>query len=102
LHKTEVGSSAFLSNVIKFKQMRYLQELEVGIVYWLKDFTAPKVFNGLYFECLLTDQKIPAHCKAKSTGIHLLKWEKEVYKPERFNLNEHKEIQKMLEDSSGS
>ena len=54
--------------------MRYLQDLEVGIVYWLKDFSAPKVYNGLYFECLLTDQKIPAHCKAKSTGIHLLKW----------------------------
>mgnify|MGYP003426525155 CR=1 FL=1 len=82
--------------------MRYLQDLEVGIVYWLKDFTAPKVYNGLYFECLLTDQKIPAHCKAKSTGIHLLKWEHEVYKPERFNLNEHKEIQKMLENGSSS
>lgn len=76
--------------------MRYTQELKIGFVYWLEGFTAPKVFNGLYFECLLTDQKLAAHYKAKSTGIHLLKWEHEIYKPERFKLNEHKEIQKML------
>lgn len=72
--------------------MRYTQKLEVGVVYWLKDFTAPKVFNGLYFECLSTEQKIAAHCKAKSTGIHLLDWQHEVYKPERFKLKEHKEM----------
>lgn len=79
--------------------MRYLQNLEVGFVYWLKDFTAPKVYNGLYFECLLTEQKIPAHCKAKRTGIHLLNWEHEIFKPERFNLNEHKEINKLIKQN---
>ena len=43
--------------------MQKLQVLESGLVYWLHDFTAPKVFNGLYFECLVTDQRIPAHVK---------------------------------------
>ena len=62
-----------------------MKELEIGMVYYLKDFTAPKVFNGLYFECLLTDQKIPAIFKIKnSTGIHISDWKDEIYKPERF------------------
>lgn len=34
--------------------MNYTQPLKHGYVYWLKDYTAPKVFNGLYFECLVT------------------------------------------------
>ncbi len=74
------------------------QNLEIGMVYYLEGYTSPKVYNGLYFECLTTEQKVPAHCKAKSTGIHLLKWEHEVYKPERFSLNKHKEIQSMIEN----
>ena len=70
--------------------MRYTQELKTGFVYWVKDFTAPKLFNGLYFECLLTDQKIPAHCIAECTDVHILDWPHEIYKPERWNLKEHK------------
>ena len=68
--------------------MNYTQNLKTGIVYWLKDYTAPKVFNGLYFECLYTDQKIPAHAKIKknSTETHLKEWTHEIYKPERFGL----------------
>ena len=62
---------------------------EVGIIYYLHNFTAPKVYTGLYFWCLLTDQKIPSHTKVvKDTGIHIKDWEHEIYKPERFNLNE--------------
>lgn len=66
--------------------MRKHQDLEIGIVYWVQGFTAPKVFNGLYFECLLTDQKIAANYKAKSTGTNIVNWTSEIYKPERFNL----------------
>jgi len=62
-------------------------KLETGIVYWLKDFTAPKVFNGLYFECLVTDQKIAANAKVKeSTGIHIKDWPHAIYKPKRFGI----------------
>ncbi len=62
-----------------------MKVLEIGMVYYLKDFTAPKVFNGLYFECLLTNQKIPSHTEIKeSTGIHISKWKGTIYKPERF------------------
>jgi len=64
-------------------------ERKTGIIYYLKNFTAPKVYNGLYFECLLTDQKIPSHTKViKSTGVHIKDWKHDIYKPERFGLNE--------------
>ena len=67
--------------------MNYTQKLETGTVYWLKDYTAPKVFTGMIFECLITDQKIPAHSKIKkSTGIHLKDWKHEIYSPKRFGL----------------
>jgi len=67
--------------------MNYTQRLETGTVYWLKDYTAPKVFTGMIFECLVTDQKIPAHAKIKkSTETHLKDWKHEIYKPERFGL----------------
>ena len=59
-----------------------------GYVYYLKDFTAPKVFNGLYFECLLTDQKIRADEPIKEdTGIKIDNWPHPIYLPERFGLN---------------
>lgn len=58
-----------------------------GHVYYLKDFTAPKVFNGLYFECLLTDQKIRADEKIHSDLGLLKDWPHKVYLPERFGLN---------------
>ena len=56
----------------------------IGHVYYLKDFTAPKVFNGLYFECLLTDQKIRADEKIHSDLGLLTDWKDKIYKPERF------------------
>lgn len=58
---------------------------EYGHVYYLKSFTAPKVFNGLYFECLLTDQKIASHNPIKKDLGLLKDWTTEIYKPERFN-----------------
>lgn len=65
-----------------------MKEIKIGNVYYLKDYTAPKVFNGLYFECLVTDQKIPAHARIrKDTGISIDKWPHEIYKPERFLTN---------------
>jgi len=64
-------------------------KLKSGFVYYLKDFTAPKVFNGLYFECLLTDQKIAANEKVKKELCHITEWEHDIYKPERFNLKQY-------------
>ncbi len=66
--------------------MKYTQDLEVGIIYYLYDYTGPKVFNGLYFECLVTDQKIAAHSKISTkTGKNIKDWDiQEIYKPERF------------------
>lgn len=66
------------------------QELKIGFVYFLRGYTAPKVFNGLYFECLLTDQKIAANVKISgySKPIHIKDWPHEIYKKERF-INTH-------------
>lgn len=61
----------------------------VGRVYYLKDFTAPKVFNGLYFECLLTDQKIRADEKIKEDLGSLLEWPHPIYREERFFPNKN-------------
>lgn len=62
-------------------------ELIVGNIYYLKNFTSPKVFNGLYFECLSTEQKIPANVEVETnTFISLEEWKGEIYKPERFCL----------------
>lgn len=57
---------------------------ERGHVYYLKDFTAPKVFNGLYFECLLTDQKIRADEKIHQDLGLLKDWQFPIWKPQRF------------------
>jgi hypothetical protein len=59
-------------------------DLKVGNVYYLKNFTAPKVFNGLYFECLLTDQKIADNEKVHEDLGSIKDWQTEIYKPERF------------------
>lgn len=68
--------------------MNYTQNLEIGMVYFLKDYTAPKVFNGLYFECLVTVQKISAHSKIHKEIKMLNEWEvSKIYLPKRFNLN---------------
>ena len=59
----------------------------IGRVYYLENFTAPKVFNGYDFECLLTDQKIKAETNiSKDTGVNLKEWSEKynIYKPERF------------------
>ena len=58
-----------------------------GMIYYLEDYTAPKVFTGLMFECLVTDQCIPAHSKvSKTTNTLLSEWSGDIYKPERFGL----------------
>ncbi|MEL7248380.1 MAG: hypothetical protein AAFO03_08170 [Bacteroidota bacterium] len=63
----------------------YLQSLIPGGIYYVRSFTAPKYFNGLYFECLLTDQKIAAHAKALEFLGTLSDYDGEVWNPERFN-----------------
>ena len=65
--------------------MNYTQELRRGHVYLLVDYTAPKVFTGLYFECLVTDQKIPAHAKAKKCLCPINEWDGHIYRPTRFH-----------------
>lgn len=65
--------------------MKYTQNLTVGMVYLLKDYTAPKVYNGLYFECLYTDQTIPAHAAVRIEVQHFDQFDiNEIHKPERF------------------
>lgn len=66
--------------------------LIVGMVYYLEDYTAPKVFNGLCFECLLTDQKIPSNSKITSEIKMIEFWDTtKMYQPERFyELTSHK------------
>jgi hypothetical protein len=57
-----------------------------GHIYFIQPHTAPKVFNGLYFECLLTDQKIPAYAKPIEDLGHIRDYELEIWKPERFGI----------------
>lgn len=65
--------------------MHFTQELKAGEIYYLKDYTAPKVFNGLFFECLLTEQRIASHSEVrKATGISIENWAKEIFRRERF------------------
>lgn len=62
---------------------------KVGFVYYIGNYTAPKVFNGLYYECLLTDQRIASHEEIKvETGVKITDWEHDIYKPERFGLRD--------------
>lgn len=62
-------------------------ELKPGYVYWLKDYTAPKVWMGNSFMCLLTDQIIFPEAEVTHGPIaHIKDWNypTEIYKPERF------------------
>lgn len=71
-------------NKDKLNTFRFLPILHAGYVYWLENFTAPKYFNGLYFECLLTDQRISANVKVKPTGKNILEWGSEIFDRKRF------------------
>jgi hypothetical protein len=56
-----------------------------GFVYYLKDYTAPKVFDGDRFICLLTEQIIEASTKISvDTKTHIKDWVFEVSRKERF------------------
>lgn len=61
-------------------------ELVKGNIYYLRFFTAPKVWTGEWFECLLTDQRIRKKGTRVSqfTGHNLLTWPHEIYRIERF------------------
>lgn len=66
--------------------MEYTQDLKTGEIYYLENFTAPKVFTGLIFACLVTDQVRPAHTTVRHrTNTHIKDWTHEIYKPERFS-----------------
>lgn len=59
--------------------------MKKGNIYFLNGFTAPKVFTGTHFECLLTDQKIDGSAKiAIDTKIAIKDWLYPIYMPERF------------------
>jgi len=57
----------------------------VGHIYYISDFTAPKFFNGLYFECVLTDQKIYNAKRIVEDLGHINDYKHEIWKPERLN-----------------
>lgn len=65
----------------------YKQEMiKLGDIVYLKDYTAPKVFRTLFFECLVTDQIIPIAKNIKITKRcgKINNWPHWIYKPERF------------------
>jgi hypothetical protein len=64
------------------------KQYKKGVVYWVMGFTAPKVFDGENFHCLLTDQVISCGKYISAKEIKpLSEWEASyIYKPERFNL----------------
>lgn len=58
--------------------------MKTGRIYYLKNFTAPKVWDGKYFYCLLTDQVIINGKVEKDTGIDVKDWQGEIYDRERL------------------
>jgi hypothetical protein len=69
------------------------KRFKVGYIYDLKDFNAPKVWMGEFFECIITDQRIkfdarfdgdyydkPVHIRDYADHFNAL----DIYKPERF------------------
>lgn len=63
-----------------------LQALKQWHVYYLDDFTAPKVFNGLCFECTISNQCIAANEKAVKDLGHVEDYAGDIFKPKRFHL----------------
>ncbi len=63
----------------------------IGHVYWLYQFTAPKVWTGKYYECLVTDQVILKGKIRTRTEIHVKDWPHDIYEIERFQelINHH-------------
>lgn len=61
-------------------------KLKEGEVVFLQDYTAPKVFKNLFFECLLTDQIIPVRESLKIIKKmgHIKNWKSEIWNKERF------------------
>lgn len=59
--------------------------MTIGNVYYIENFTAPKLFRGTYFECLLTDQKIESNQVVVKDLGQYKEYKNEVWKPERFN-----------------
>jgi hypothetical protein len=57
----------------------------IGNVYWLYNFTAPKVWTGKHFECLLTDQIILKGQIRTRTEVNIMDWPGDIYNIERFN-----------------
>lgn len=56
----------------------------VGHVYYIEGYTAPKVFTGARFICLLTDQVISWHNTPTKDLGHVRDWQTEIFQPERF------------------
>ena len=59
--------------------------MKLNHVYYLKNYTAPKVYLGTHFECLLTDQKISKDEKIWQDLGPLSEWKYPIYKPERLS-----------------
>jgi hypothetical protein len=63
------------------------KNLKIGYVYYLNGFTAPKVYLGTHFECLITDQKISIQDSRnpKDANVHIFDWDGDIYKNDRFD-----------------
>jgi hypothetical protein len=59
-------------------------EPKVGNIYYLKNYTAPKVFTGKHYECALTSQKVARNAKIIQDLGSLKEWPYAVWKPKRF------------------
>lgn len=57
-----------------------------GYVYKLTDFTAHKVYNGLNFECLLTNQLISHEAGIEQEICHIADYRGEIFNTTRFNI----------------
>jgi hypothetical protein len=76
---------------------------KIGNVYYLKDFTAPKIFMGDFYECALTDQKVAVGTKIKKDLGSLKDWPHEIWKKDRFkNLINYKGRGEVLSEVFGT
>lgn len=75
----DLGSDEVIALVMNFNPRKYY-------VYRLHNYESTFVFNGLYYESLETDLKLPANTPIyKEFGLSLNDWPHKIYNPQRFN-----------------
>jgi hypothetical protein len=72
---------------VKIRKCKHDEFPKLKHVYFIENYTSPKLFNGSHFECLLTDQLLEPSSKIIDDLGHINNYKFEIWKPERFGIN---------------